>query len=365
MTRQGAAAVAILLFANVAVLAQSAQPAPPFTEQAPTYTTGDTGVSDRDLQKIAATAVPPTLALQAQAQFKLSVSVANNPAAQTLGAKPAATLLEGCDPQAAAFNWFDKGAVSPVKDQKNCGDCFVFAATAAFEASWYLQNHERISVSEQQLLDCAGAGNCSGGWHGDVFNFLKSKGVTDDTKVPYTGASSGGCKVNDHPYTAVNWSYVDQSGATASLKNVKQALCAHGPVVSAVYATRSFQRYVSGVFNEFAEGDGTSSVNHDVLIVGWDDQKNAWRIKNSWGDKTWGENGYMWIRYRSNYIGFGAAWVDALKRPGVQDSAKAQASAKQINIDSAKSVADALKGTDLKFKSLPASQILNSLGIRF
>ncbi|QOZ36349.1 hypothetical protein XH92_35755 [Bradyrhizobium sp. CCBAU 53421] len=107
-----------------------------------------------------------------------------------------------------------------------------------------MQNHEQISVSEQQLLDCAGAGNCKSGWHGDVLNFLKSKGVTDDTKVPYTGSSSGTCKVNDHPDTAVNWSYVDQSEATASLKSIKQARCAHGPVVSAVYAVRPFQRYL-------------------------------------------------------------------------------------------------------------------------
>ncbi|QOZ36348.1 hypothetical protein XH92_35750 [Bradyrhizobium sp. CCBAU 53421] len=71
---------------------------------------------------------------------KLSLSFPHRWAAirqlNSLGAKPAAILLEGCDPQAAAFNWFDKGVLSPVKDQKNCGDCFVFAATAAFKASW-------------------------------------------------------------------------------------------------------------------------------------------------------------------------------------------------------------------------------------
>ncbi|QOZ36350.1 hypothetical protein [Bradyrhizobium sp. CCBAU 53421] len=38
----------------------------------------------------------------------------------------------------------------------------------------------------------------------------------------------------------------------------------------------------------------------------------------------------MWIRYRSNYIGFGAAWADAFKRPAAQDPVKALASAKQM-----------------------------------
>ena len=36
-------------------------------------------------------------------------------------------------------------------------------------------------------------------------------------------------------------------------------------------------------------------------------------IKNSWGPNWWGYKGFGWIRYRSNNIGFGAAWVDAVK----------------------------------------------------
>nr|WP_246787892.1 hypothetical protein [Bradyrhizobium sp. CCBAU 53421] len=56
---------------------------------------GDPGVSDRDIQKIAATAGPPTLALQAQAQFKLSASVGGNPAAQFPRRKASRDLARG------------------------------------------------------------------------------------------------------------------------------------------------------------------------------------------------------------------------------------------------------------------------------
>ena len=70
--------------------------------------------------------------------------------------------------------------------------------------------------------------------------------------------------------------------------------------------TNLFQAYTTGVFNENA----SSNVNHMVTLVGWDDDLQAWLIKNSWGE-YWGENGYMWINYFSNKIGYGAAWVQA------------------------------------------------------
>src|SRR5690606_12507461 len=45
-----------------------------------------------------------------------------------------------------------------------------------------------------------------------------------------------------------------------------------------------------------------------IVLVGWDDSKNAWLMRNSWGT-NWGEDGYMWIDYGSNSIGAYAAWA--------------------------------------------------------
>ena len=76
--------------------------------------------------------------------------------------------------------------------------------------------------------------------------------------------------------------------------------------------TDLFQNYTNGVFNEIPSNYASPTSNHAIVIVGWDDAKGAWLMKNSWGT-NWGENGYMWIKYGSNNIGRRAAWVIAKK----------------------------------------------------
>lgn len=36
--------------------------------------------------------------------------------------------------------------------------------------------------------------------------------------------------------------------------------------------------------------------NHAMLIVGYDDARGAWRVRNSWGT-AWGDSGYFWMAY--------------------------------------------------------------------
>jgi papain like protease len=91
---------------------------------------------------------------------------------------------------------------------------------------------------------------------------------------------------------------------------MKQALCDHGPLYVGLIATDSFLAYTNGVYTQVEPVNFDMPGGHAVTIVGWDDSKRAWRIKNSWG-RGWGENGFGWIRYDANLIGHDAAWIQA------------------------------------------------------
>ena len=65
---------------------------------------------------------------------------------------------------------------------------------------------------------------------------------------------------------------------------IKQAIVAYGAVTAYVYVDRTFQAYTGGVYNNTKTYRYT---NHQIQLVGWDDGKGAWLLKNSWGT-GWG-----------------------------------------------------------------------------
>ena len=56
------------------------------------------------------------------------------------------------------------------------------------------------------------------------------------------------------------------------------------------------------------QDDNIGRVSHAVTIAGWDDNKQAWLIKNSWGEK-WGDKGYGWVKYGKQDLSR-ISWVD-------------------------------------------------------
>lgn len=222
-------------------------------------------------------------------------------------------FLGQCVADAAKFNWADYNGVTPVRDQDSCGSCWAFGTLGAYEGSYAILNKTFIDASEQELLDCNSQNySCGGGWW--IYEYLIDKGVAKEADYPYV-AVKGTCKTNvEHPYKAVAWGYVDSTVDIPSVATLKKALCMYGPLGVAVVATPAFKAYTGGVFNEHSN----AKVNHAITLVGWDDSKNAWRIKNSWGT-GWGESGYMWIDYNSNKVGYAATWTQAKIGPTCED----------------------------------------------
>jgi len=206
-----------------------------------------------------------------------------------------------------AVDWRPR-AVTPVKNQGQCGSCWAFSTTGSTEGAWVLQGgNTLVSLSEQQLVDCSSAeGNqgCNGGLMDQGFQYIiKNNGICSEQDYPYVsagGTSPGTCSASSCTTVARIDGFTDvPANDENSLLNAVGTI---GPVSVAIEADQSvFQSYTGGIINDPSCG---TTLDHGVLVVGYgtDNGQDYWIVKNSWG-ATWGEAGYVRLARNVNQCG--------------------------------------------------------------
>jgi len=205
----------------------------------------------------------------------------------------------------SSHDWRDYGAVTGVKDQGACGSCWSFAATGSAEGVYQIGNSQSVSLSEQNLLDCALNWGCNGGGRSDIaLQYIETDGVNSESAYPYEMAQHS-CRQSSvySTYSCAGCIYT----AVGSEYDLKDALHSEGPVAVAIDASPlHFQFYKSGIIDDPTCGTDYPDINHAVLAVGYDTNSQGqkyWSIKNSWG-RSWGTSGYFQLaREKGNMCG--------------------------------------------------------------
>jgi len=183
------------------------------------------------------------------------------------------------------IDWSTKGAVTPIKNQGQCGSCWAFSTTGSVEGAYFLSKGSLQSFSEQQLVDCStsyGNQGCNGGLMNLSFFYIKDNGITLESKYPYKGVGST-CKYN---VADKAWTISDCTEVTEDNEQSLLGAIAKNPVSVAIQANHlSFQLYKKGVYT----GNCGTNLDHGVLAVGYGtlSGRKYFRVKNSWG-RTWG-----------------------------------------------------------------------------
>ena len=212
----------------------------------------------------------------------------------------------------ARYDLREKQRVSTIRNQGNYGTCWAFAATSALESTLLPEQKTMFSVDHMTMSNSFLANQYDGGEYTMGMAYLAAwQGPVYEEQDPY-----GDGETNSE-LEAVRHVQEMQIIEGKNYEAIKTAVLKYGGVQTSLYSTLTSAAGGSGYYNPEHSAYcyiGTEKPNHDVVIIGWDDNysKNNFSVElegdgaficqNSWGD-GFGENGVFYVSYYDSNIG--------------------------------------------------------------
>lgn len=284
--------------------------------------------------------MPPTVLVRASqntnSNSKFEVEVNNSkaskygyikPAGQSYAANPKSKLKKAAQ-LPARYGSMEKA----VRDQNPFGTCWAFAGTGSFEYAVDKKTGSNTDYSEEHMIQRLSKNGDTGyqitskdtGGNEYMYSgyFTSGYGPVSDSLFPYDTTKStlqiipsilntkGNYRATDVQFFKTT---DDKNGALNSetVNTVKQAVYNNGSATCGItWDSSMIQEDKVSYYN--SDDNARNDSNHEVLIVGWDDdysadhfegvtKNGAWLVRNSWGNNI-GDNGYFLVSYQDKSL---------------------------------------------------------------
>jgi C1A family cysteine protease len=197
------------------------------------------------------------------------------------------------------------GLFDPIYDQSSLGSCESNASSAAFNYELRFQGLPPLLPNPSRLFHYYTVRTIentinedSGASLGDGCSALEQQGICAESIWPYN-IDQFTVKPLTECYTSASANILVQFNGCQNVTDIQQSLANKKPVVIGIVLYDSFESDEVAKTGIVPLPDITKEQllgGHAVLVVGYDNTKQWFIVRNSWGN--WGDRGYCYIPYQ-------------------------------------------------------------------